>query len=146
MHHVTSERAACGKMAAVCGRRPPLASSADETSSLYMISMVRTPSASLRCRHHVNPSSNVSDWCCDFGQHRNEFEWALLQTIESLSPAPPFPARGTLFRKKYVWKSMARDNLSFYSVWTVPWITHMMFVNLKDYYENRLFGGYLFLS
>ena len=39
MHHVMSERAPCLKMAAVCGCRAPLASSADETSSLYMISM-----------------------------------------------------------------------------------------------------------
>ena len=37
MHHVMSERAPCGKMAAVCGCRAPLASSADETSSLYDI-------------------------------------------------------------------------------------------------------------
>jgi len=32
---------------------------------------------------------------------------------------------------------MARDNLSFYSVWTVPSITHMMFVNLKDNSESQ---------
>ena len=35
------ERAACGKMAAMCGLSSPLAGNADETSSLYIyISMI----------------------------------------------------------------------------------------------------------
>jgi len=38
-HIVTSVRAACDKMAASCVRPPPLASSVDETSSLYYGSM-----------------------------------------------------------------------------------------------------------
>src|SRR4029434_1946120 len=35
-HNVMGERAAWGKMAAMCGRSTPLAGNADETSSLYI--------------------------------------------------------------------------------------------------------------
>src|SRR4029434_9035912 len=35
-HNVMGERAAWGKMAAMCGRLTPLAGNADETSSLYI--------------------------------------------------------------------------------------------------------------
>ena len=32
---------------------------------------------------------------------------------------------------------MAREELSFDPVWIVPWITHMMFVNLKDNFASK---------
>ena len=43
---------------------------------------------------------------------------------------------------------MEREHLSFDPVWIVPWITHMMFVNLKDNFAStKTFNilGYLML-
>jgi len=57
--------------------------------------------------------------------------------IESLSPAPPLLAHGTLFRKKYVWESNQWRETTYLFIPSELCPKLHMFVYLKDNSESQ---------